>query len=525
MQTVVLDNITANEEENMVSENRMGRRGFMKGAAGVAALPTTSTGLAQGGGQGGPTFRKDNRITEENSKVGTPEWQLQYHRFDDPIALASYPLNRRLRSSVIEGYASKTSVLNGESIDFMVSLDPAGKFLIDIYRMGYYGGTGGRHMIRLGPFKGEPQPIPMMTIERLRECRWEKCISMTIPKEWPSGVYLGKLSRDDLDGFQSYLVFVVKEHRPSDLLFQVSDLTWQAYNKWPGNDSLYDDGAPSVWYSGPNVRVSFDRPYAKYCQILDAPLSAGSGEFLLWEHPMAFWLEKQGYDVTYCSNLDLQLDPGVLELSKVFLSVGHDEYWSRAMYENALKARDGGLSLAFFSGNSVYHEILLYDSSVNGAPCRAYARDKLFPDEEKLMGASSYGSGYGDWIVTQPAHWIYEGTGLSAGDKIPAAIGWEYHGPPVAEIPDLQIVASGPIYPVRDNEDPTRRHTAIVYPCSKGNWVFNAATIWWPEGLSQPPGHIPARVGNRSGTFGVNPHQQLITKNVLDRMIRESPRA
>ena len=255
----------------------------------MAALPMTRTSLAQGGGQGGPTFRKDNQITEENSKVGTPEWQLQYHRFDDPIALASYPLNRRLRSSVIEGYASKTSVLNGESIDFMVSLDPAGKFLIDIYRMGYYGGTGGRHMIRLGPFKGESQPMPMMTIERLRECRWEKCISMTIPKEWPSGVYLGKLSRDDPDGFQSYLVFVVKEHRTSDLLFQVSDLTWQAYNKWPGNDSLYDDGAPGVWYSGPNVRVSFDRPYAKYCQILDAPLSAGSGEFLLWEHPM-FWM-------------------------------------------------------------------------------------------------------------------------------------------------------------------------------------------------------------------------------------------
>ena len=113
---------------------------------------------------------------------------------------------------------------------------------------------------------------------------------------------------------QSYIIFVVKEHRRSDVLCQVSDLTWQAYNKWPGNDSIYDDGTPNVWYTGPNVRVSFDRPYAKYCQVVDAPLSAGSGEFLLWEHPMVYWLEQQGYDVTYCSNLDLHLDSKILDL-------------------------------------------------------------------------------------------------------------------------------------------------------------------------------------------------------------------
>ena len=500
-------------------KNRMRRRGLLKSMAGMAALPLVPTGTTPG-----LAFQNNNLIIEENSRPGTVEWQLQYHRFDDPRTLASYPLNRRLRSSAIEGYASKTSVLPGESIDFMVSLDPLGSLLIDIYRMGHYGGTGGRHMVRLGPFKCEPQPVPMMTAERLRECRWERCTRLTIPKEWPSGVYLGKLTRDETAGVQSYIIFVVKEHRQSDLLCQVSDLTWQAYNKWPGNDSLYDDGTPNVWYAGPNVRVSFDRPYAKYCQVLEAPLSAGSGEFLLWEHPMVYWLEQQGYDVTYCSNLDLHLDPEILDLSKVFLSVGHDEYWSREMFEAALKARDDGLSFAFFSGNSLYHEIIFYDSSVTRASCRAFARKKLFEDEASLMGSTSYGSGYGDWIVTKPRNWIYDGTGLKAGDRIPAVIGWEYHGPPLANLPGLQVVASGPIYPP-SRESEKREHGAVVYPCSKGNWVFNAGTIWWPEGLSQPPGHIPARTGNRAGTFGVNPQQQRITANVLGRMILESPRS
>ena len=56
-----------------------------------------------------------------------------------------------------------------------------------------------------------------------------------------------------------------------------------------------------------------------------APLSNGSGEFLLWEFPLAFWLEKEGYDVTYISDTDTHADPEGLLRRKAYLSVGHDE--------------------------------------------------------------------------------------------------------------------------------------------------------------------------------------------------------
>ncbi|HBH82562.1 MAG TPA: hypothetical protein DDY34_01970 [Bacteroidales bacterium] len=482
-----------------------------------------------------------NLIELENSKPGTVEWQLQFTGFDTPVSMASYPMVRYLRSMSIEGFVSKASVLPGESIQFKVSMDPPGKFLIDIYRMGYYGGTGGRHMVRLGSFAGSPQTVPLMTIERLRECNWETVTTFTIPNDWPGGVYLGKLSRDEPFGKQSYVIFVVKEHRKSDVLCQVSDLTWQAYNKWPGRDSLYDDGSTSVWYTGPNVRISFDRPYAKYCQLLEAPLSAGSGEFLLWEHPMVYWLEQQGYDVTYCSNLDLHFDPEILSLSKVFISMGHDEYWSRKMYDEAIKARDNGLSFAFFCGNSLSGEIQFYDSFL-GVPGRVFAKTSnvVFKDEEKLMGVTSYGVGYGDWVVKNSDHWIYEGTGMKNGDKIPAIIGWEFHGPPTPEIEGLVIVAESSL------SQSDKLHSGVVYPCPKGNWVFNAGTCWWSEGLSQPPGHIPAGdagmeeppylyakdphsrsapAGHNPGgrTFGVNQHLQKITANVINKMIKDSP--
>src|SRR5438445_7417563 len=167
-----------------MSKHPMGRRHFVNLAAAASATPLLT--------KPAPAASKDNRIVEENRKPGTAEWQLRFHSFDDPVTMASYPLNRRLRHSAIEGYVSKTSVPAGEPIDFMVSMKPAGNFLLDIYRMGYYGGTGARHMVRLGPHKATSQPVPMMTIERLRECAWEKSISLTIPKDWPSGVYLGK---------------------------------------------------------------------------------------------------------------------------------------------------------------------------------------------------------------------------------------------------------------------------------------------------------------------------------------------
>ena len=238
----------------------------------------------------------------------------------------------KYRSPWIEGYASKTSVRPGEAITIHVSTNPASPFMLEIYRLGYYQGHGGRFMMKTGPFKGTVQPDPPVGPKRLRECAWEPSTSITIPADWTSGVYLGKLTAER-EKLQSYVIFVVRDDRKADLLFQVSDTTWNAYNRWPSQFSLYDDGK-KVWYWGPNVQTSFDRPYGKYCQILDAPLSVGSGEFLLWEFPLAYWMEQHGYDVTYISNLDTHSDPAGLSRGKGWLSVGHDEYWSLEMYQH-----------------------------------------------------------------------------------------------------------------------------------------------------------------------------------------------
>ena len=475
-------------------------------------LASPSAGLALQSG-------RPNPITEENSHAGTTEWQLKYYRRD-------HGAGSGLRSPQIEGYASDTSVYPGDAIDMMVSTDPARKFTIDFYRTGYYGGKGGRHMQRVPAIDGTPQEAPLMGMERVRECRWKPSYTLRVPANWRSGVYLAKLTVVGQPA-QAYIVFVVKERRPADLLFQVSDFTWQAYNKWPGWDSMYDTGINQVrngfGYTGPNVRVSFDRPYGFYGQVHDVVLSNGSGEYLLWEHPMSYWLDQQGYGVTYCSNLDTDREPEILARTKVFLSVAHDEYWTRRMYENVTAARDRGLSIGFFSGNALCQELVTYNSTVTGKPLRTFARDKRFSDEDLLMGVKSYGPGYGDWTVTRADHWMFEGTGMKNGDSIVGLIGWEFHGTPSKAIPGLIEVARSSLSPrsARPGRDADGIHSAVIYPGPKGNWVFNAGTIWWPEGLSCPPGHAPA--GSQiARTSGPDERVQRITANLLNRMLRDS---
>ncbi|MGH9340462.1 MAG: N,N-dimethylformamidase beta subunit family domain-containing protein, partial [Acidobacteriota bacterium] len=312
---------------------------------------TTAAGLfgAQGAVAQGNEAGNAHPVVVENSRPGTTDWQLTYVR------------SQHYRSPLIEGYCSRATVRPGETIDLFLSADPATPVVIDIYRTGYYGGTGGRLITRLGPFEVTPQPEPPIAEFRVRECRWERTTALTIPDDWLSGVYLGKLSCAN-QRFQSYIIFIVRDDRQADLLFQCSDTTWQAYNKWPDEFSLYDSDPPEQPHSS-RTWVSFDRPYGKYPQVVDHPLSQGSGEYLLWEFPLSFWLEKLGYDVTYCSNIDTHVDAEGLSRVKAFISVGHDEYWTLDMFNNVKNAVTQGLNAAFLSGNSIMWAIALDPSA------------------------------------------------------------------------------------------------------------------------------------------------------------------
>jgi hypothetical protein len=483
---------------------------------------------------GSPAAASD-LIRGENLKPGAVDWQLTRVR----------PDGQKFRSPWIEGYCSRQSVRAGESIAIMVSTDPPRRFTLEVFRMGYYGGRGARLMRTLGPLEGRAQPVPTPGARNLHECRWEPSATLEIPPDWPSGVYLGRLTTavDPASEpyWQSYVVFIVRDDRPADILFQCSDNTWQAYNRWPGNFSVYTHPRGN---QGPWADVSFDRPYGREAQfdgVVNDPLTFGSGEFLPLEFPLAYWLEEHGFDVTYCGNSDMVRPDHGLKC-KAFISVGHDEYWDIRQFRSVERMRDAGVNLLFLSGNTMCWVTPLRPSR-DGRPDRimsrggpyggdnAYARQRERehgpfpehgPDEGFLMGARNIEpvNGGGDWIIVKPEHWVFAGTGVRRGDRIPGLVGWEYHGDPPS-LEGLEVVAAGTAWV--GGKTP-QNWTATIYPGPKGNFVFNASTIFWAQGLSSPPGHtLPWSHWSRP--HGPDERVRKITSNLLDRAIGGPGRA
>ena len=84
------------------------------------------------------------------------------------------------------------------------------------------------------------------------------------------------------------------------------------------------------------------------------------------EYPMVRWLEANGYDVSYTTGVDTDRRGAELLEHKVFLSVGHDEYWSGGQRANVEAARGAGVNLAFFSGNEVFWKTR-WETSIDGS--------------------------------------------------------------------------------------------------------------------------------------------------------------
>ena len=260
----------------------------------------------------------------------------------------------------IEGFATDISVDQGGTVQFKINTD-ATDYRLDIYRMGYYGGMGARKITTVQPSVSLPQvqPDPIRDFETgLADAgNWGVSASWTVPGDAVSGIYFAKLVREDATPGSNHIFFVVRDDNGgSDVLFQTSDSTWQAYNAW-GGSSLYT-GSPA----GRAFAVSYNRP------IETRMIQGGMGEtnFVFWgEYPMVRWLEMNGYDVSYTTNVDTARRGGEILEHEAFLSVGHDEYWSREMFDAVEGARDAGVDLAFLSGNEIYWKVR-WEPSIDG---------------------------------------------------------------------------------------------------------------------------------------------------------------
>src|SRR5213075_2034279 len=121
-------------------------------------------------------------------------------------------------------YWSATSVKQSETITLYVTVNPAQTYTVDIYRLGWYQGLGGRLRLHLGPLVGVSQSAcaPAPDTGRIA-CDWLPSYALSVPNDWVSGVYLGLLT--NAAGYQNYTLFVVRDDRPADFLYQQSIAT------------------------------------------------------------------------------------------------------------------------------------------------------------------------------------------------------------------------------------------------------------------------------------------------------------
>jgi hypothetical protein len=307
------------------------------------------------------------------------------------------------------------------------------------------------------------------------------------------------------------------------------------------------------------VKVSFNRPYIASPNP-KAAYGVGAGEFLTnlqpapkrtpissagWDYNMVRWLEREGYDVSYITNLDTHAPSRPLQSAKAFLSVGHDEYWSWQMRDNVEAARDAGVNLGFFSANTAYWQVRFEDSPATGAANRvmvAYKNREADPynsdddpandrrmtilwrdppvsrPEDRLIGVR-YGLDPvdGDIVVSNAAHWVFENTGLSNGSRLSRLLGYEVDGVQGDGPANLEILATSRAEN-RLNPEDSFTSNMTIYGAAGGALVFATGTIQWSWGLDDF--NVP-----RLRTSRLNPAAEQITHNVLARFGAKLPNA
>jgi hypothetical protein len=462
-----------------------------------------------------------NPIVIENQLPGTDAWRIGLPGSGSLVADDA--------AGQIKGYASATSVDRGDQISFFVSVNPAQSYTVEVYRLGWYGGAGGRLVVSFPARYGSPQPAcPLEPTTGLIECAWAPAMTFTVPSTWTTGAYVAILT--NAAGYHNYLQFVVRDDaRVAPFVYQLPFLTYQAYNLYPNDrltgKSLYASvsaGAPTVGGSRAAVKVSFDRPFWGHGLAAD---------FVRFDVPTIAWLEEMGYDVTYASSLDLHGALTRLTQHQAFISGGHDEYWTRPMYDHAVALRDRGVHLAFFGSNAVYWQVRL-EPSTAGVPDRVVVcyrdaaidpiedeslqtvrwRDApLLRPEQQLVGIqfASIIRETTAYVVQAERHWIYDGTAVANGDRIAGLVAGEgdrffadVTPPPAVE---HVLLGASPFMNTYGGPD---QANASLYRTAGGAMVFAAGTLNWGPALGSPT-MADARV-------------QRMTQNLLNQFLLET---
>ncbi|HWD09270.1 MAG TPA: N,N-dimethylformamidase beta subunit family domain-containing protein [Actinomycetota bacterium] len=420
-----------------------------------------------------------NPIVAENAKPGTTAWQIA----------------NVAGSAGIEGYADHTSATQGETVTLFVSTRAA-HFTVQAYRMGYYGGLGGRLVWTSPDEPGVQQaPAAVQAGTNMATANWKASLSVHIDASWTPGDYLLKLVGDG--GQQRYIPLTVIDPSSTAPLVVVNAVTtWEAFNDWGGYNLYF---GPNQAAQNRSTVVSFDRPYASAGGGNES--GDGSGDFLGDEFPLVYFAESYGLDVTYVTDVDLDEDGAQLLAGRSgVITLGHDEYWSAAMRTAVTGAEDHGVNLAFLGANAMYQQIRLQPSALgpdrqivdyknaaadpiaatNPSAVTVPWRDPPVSDPESSVIGELFACNPATpapAVVVDAGNWLFTDTGIRNGDTFPNLIGPYYDqvNPAFTTPADVEVLAHSPVtcQKVQSYADMT------YYSAPSGAGVFATGTTGW----------------------------------------------
>ena len=508
-----------------------GRRRFGTGWVAVGAILLTAGIASCGGGHkvasrpqthvrsGGvagpfhwlvPTQGKPSAVAAENNRPGTTAWRLP----GPPSEVGG------LRSGNTTGYVAEPAISAGQIQRIYVSAPGSRSVRVNVFRIGFYRGAGGREVLASDPLPLVSQPpCTHRAATGLTECRWHPTLSFTIPSALPSGVYTARLMART---GQSDCLFVVRASRPQPLLAQLPTATYEAYNGW-GGDSLYPGGERvGVTGTTQGIEVSFDRPYDSV---------TGAGQFFARDVAMVRFLERYGYPVSYTTSESVDQDPGQLSGHRALIDFGHSEYWSQRQADAFRRALGAGTSLLFFASDTMAwrvrygmasqaasqagepdHSIVSYKEHAALDPNRAQPTGSFPGGGAALTGSAYLGCiaprlnrpgppvyRYYSWSPATPLQpsWLFAGTGVTAASRVPGIVGYETDQRTAASPLGVRLVGSGavPCMPAAAGEPSPgpgqNLAETTLYTAPSGALVFNTGTLGWELGLDPVPGASP----------------------------------
>ena len=486
-------------QRQAIRRRRRNRRRFAAlGGAAVVALATLGALQLRSDGTGSaassPTTAKSSTTTSAAApvtlpKLGPPYSQLVADENGKP-GTGNWRVSNDGAAHDIEGYLNVTSAQRGESVDlFATTVAPT--FTVEAYRMGWYQGLGARLVWTSPPVQGTVQAnATLISATNSYEARWQKSTSIAIDASWPVGSYLLKLVAST--GQQRWVPLTVRDDASTAAYVIVNAVSsWQAYNRW-GGCSLYDCSAGG---SGERSKMVSFEPYDK--------VSDGSGDFIGNELPLIMRAEERGLDVTYITSVDLHQRAGLLTQHKALVSLGHDEYWSKAMFDGTEGARNAGVNLAFLGANAVYRQVRFEPSAVGADrhmvnyrstadPIRStdpaqttvsFREAPLNRPEAQLIGEQYQCNPVrADLIVSEASSWIWAGVGVADGDHLEIVVGSEYdqyiHGQGGPD--NVEIVAHSPV----TCHGRAGFSDVTYYTAPSGAGVFATGTNYWVSKLN-----------------------------------------